>query len=355
MCHRYFYRAIPCTIAFLIVLDAMLWLSRLLLFNIPASYSTENTTSTFPSPFYSSNQAFAALAFDCIGSALSIVLVVYLALSIGIYAVVITPILFVEQCSSDPKKKTRMTSSQLCIANLRFVTLTCNCPCYTPRPELRFYVRLGTLLFFLLMRTISMILYATLNVNSILSTVIAIISGIATLVIYLTAALDYYRYRMWCYYRPEGIYKPCQMWCCAQKYHPGHLQFLPAPLLGTNRDPDQLGNQPCRNQSDSCNELTLQHIAIFHSFDFKPQKRYDPCIHKTYFGFHQTTIDAAIGISQTGFRISDTPPQMLGFGVYFARSFAGTEGKARRKGKCHVLYEHFKTNVNLIYRSVDLS
>ncbi|CAF4962747.1 unnamed protein product, partial [Rotaria socialis] len=36
---------------------------------------------------------------------------------------------------------------------------------------------------------------------------------------------------------------------------------------------------------------------------------------KTYIGFHQTKPEYAMGIAKTGFRISSTPPQMLGFGV----------------------------------------
>jgi hypothetical protein len=66
--------------------------------------------------------------------------------------------------------------------------------------------------------------------------------------------------------------------------------------------------------------------------DFLPQKRYDPNVYTLYFGFHQTKPEFAASIAQTGFRISSTPPHMLGFGIYFARIFASTIGKACAEG-----------------------
>lgn len=71
----------------------------------------------------------------------------------------------------------------------------------------------------------------------------------------------------------------------------------------------------------------------FSSFDYMPQRRYHFDNDLTYIAFHQTTPQAAVSIAREGFRISQTPSQMLGFGVYFARSFASTQGKARSHGK----------------------
>lgn len=48
-----------------------------------------------------------------------------------------------------------------------------------------------------------------------------------------------------------------------------------------------------------------------------------------YVGFHRTRAQAAIAIAHSDFRPSMTPPQMFGFGIYFARSITHTEGKAR--------------------------
>jgi hypothetical protein len=52
----------------------------------------------------------------------------------------------------------------------------------------------------------------------------------------------------------------------------------------------------------------------------------------TYIVFHQTAPEAAVNIARLGFRISDQSPQMLGLGLYFARSFEATGGKARFRG-----------------------
>ncbi|CAF3992866.1 unnamed protein product, partial [Rotaria sp. Silwood1] len=111
-----------------------------------------------------------------------------------------------------------------------------------------------------------------------------------------------------------------------------HERFLPAPLAAKYRDPKEIGNQPCAYSANgNCPNLSLQHIAIFHAYDSMPQHRYDNGIHTTYFGFHQTSPEAAVCIAREGFRMSTTGRLMLGHGVYFARSFAGTEGKARHK------------------------
>ncbi|CAF4646046.1 unnamed protein product [Rotaria sp. Silwood2] len=142
-----------------------------------------------------------------------------------------------------------------------------------------------------------------------------------------------YQYRVWWHYKPDGIYEKCRCLCCQQRFHKAHERFVPIPLLGKYRDPNTLGDRPCKyTVSGGCPDRSLEHIVSFHAFDFKPLARFQPGKDKTYIGFHQTTTKAAIGISQEGFRISSRPPQMLGFGVYFARSFADTEGKARATG-----------------------
>ncbi|CAF3374070.1 unnamed protein product, partial [Rotaria sp. Silwood2] len=52
----------------------------------------------------------------------------------------------------------------------------------------------------------------------------------------------------------------------------------------------------------------------------------------TYIGFHRTDALAAVNIAYTDFRLSTTRPQMLGHGIYFARSIFHTQFKARRDG-----------------------
>ncbi|UJR14442.1 hypothetical protein I4U23_001439 [Adineta vaga] len=215
----------------------------------------------------------------------------------------------------------------------RFVSLTWNCPCYEPRPQLRFYVRFGLLSFCIFFRIIAIILYATVSSYSIYGNYMAVLCTVSLCCIILTMLIDYYQYRAWWYYGPDGAYKKCRCCCFKQHFHPSHQRFLPIPLLGAHRQAGKLGNRPCQyTTSGNCPNLSLRHVVIFHAFDFKPHRRYQLDVDEIYIGFHRTTPEGAVGIAKEGFRISDKPPQMLGYGVYFARSFADTEGKARYTG-----------------------
>ncbi|CAF3514349.1 unnamed protein product [Rotaria sp. Silwood1] len=113
-----------------------------------------------------------------------------------------------------------------------------------------------------------------------------------------------------------------------------HQRFLPYELLGskrTGRHGDKLcDNEPCTNRE-------LEHILIFHLSDYQPQPRWSEVKRfnasaDTYIGFHRTSAQSALLISHSDFRRSTTPPQMLGFGIYFARSIKNTLGKARFEG-----------------------
>lgn len=177
-------------------------------------------------------------------------------------------------------------------------------------------------------------MYTTDQSTGIYGRQIAGILGASIILIGIVIIIDFYQYRMWWYYRPMGAYEKCRCCWCKQSFHKSHKRFIPSPLLGVNRIVDQLGNQPCQyTKTGHCPTLTLEHIVIFHAFDYIPQRRYDFSSDLTYIAFHQTTPEAAVSIAREGFRLSLTPPQMLGFGVYFARSFAGTRGKARFEGK----------------------
>jgi hypothetical protein len=219
-------------------------------------------------------------------------------------------------------------------ANHRCVTLACNCPCYTARPQLRFYVRFGLLILFIILRAAAIILNMSDTSVGVYGEYMAIVCAASVGLVCIVILLDFYQYRVWWYYRPDGSYKRCRCFCCKQRFHPSHQRFLPVPLLGVHRDTDKIGNRPCKyKQSGLCPNLSLEHLVIFHAFDYIPQKRYEFGSDSTYIVFHQTKTEHAISIAQTGFRISSTPPQMLGFGVYFARSFKDTEGKARMTGE----------------------
>lgn len=301
------------------------------------------SNETIPSPFLSSKQSKAAFALDWIASIIPTFMGIYVAL---FSLLALCTICMVCCCMADSKKPTtedveacstccklmcRMCKSK---ANHRCVSLTCNCPWYKARPKLRFQVRFGLLSFFILLRIIAVILYASDTTVGIYGGYMAAICTISIVLVVLMMGLDLYQYRVWWYYRPDGAYKKCRCLCWKQRFHPSHQRFLPAPLLGIYRENNILGNRPCQySVSGNCPNLSLEHIAIFHGFDFKPLRRYQEGTDQTYIGFHRTRPEYAVLIAENGFQRSMKPPQMLGFGVYFARSFADTDRKARSAGE----------------------
>jgi hypothetical protein len=138
-------------------------------------------------------------------------------------------------------------------------------------------------------------------------------------------AIDIYHYRVWWHYRPsnDNLSTP---------YSLKHRRYLPYHLLGDNRNQMTLGNEPCSR--DPCDNRELEHILIYHHSSHQPQERWVDVSSqtKTYVGFHRTSADAAVQIAHSDMRLSRTPPQMLGFGIYFARSIKDTGGKARHIG-----------------------
>jgi hypothetical protein len=130
---------------------------------------------------------------------------------------------------------------------------------------------------------------------------------------------------MWWHYRPgsDNIRK---------KYSPKHRRYLPYHLLGNNRNPMTLGNEPCSRTP--CDNRELEHILIYHYSDHRPQQRWPEISDQTniYVGVHRRGANAVIGIAHNGMPLSEKKPQMLGFGIYFARSIEDTKGKARQTG-----------------------
>ncbi|CAF1570640.1 unnamed protein product [Rotaria magnacalcarata] len=333
MCPPILYKSLPCILILLTIGETVLGMARIVIFFSPRTLNSTSVNGTIPSPYLSSEQAKAAFTMDWITSIIPTLLFCY----ITILFLLATCFWFIG-CIKMMRRLGTITRDCHCIwsftaANIRFMTLTCNCPCYKSRPQLRFQVRLGVMCIFITLRILAVILYASDTKLDGTGVVMAALSAISVVFILLTIAVDYYQYRMWWYYRPDQAYQICRCWCCRQAFHPCHERFLPEPLLGRNRNPNELGNKLCLfDGGGNCPKLSLDHIVIFHAFDSMPQSRYQRDNHRTYFGFHRTSPESAVGIAQQGFRISATPPQLLGFGVYFARSFKGTERKARHEG-----------------------
>ncbi|CAF2041357.1 unnamed protein product [Rotaria magnacalcarata] len=215
---------------------------------------------------------------------------------------------------------------------LRFISLNCNCPCYIPRPKLRFTVRLAFHIITIILRSVGVILFGSVLAQSSRHTtfqtehVFLIVFAITILFPFFAIALDIYHYRVWWAYEPIVTVNPT---ITAKPLSPKHKRFIPYVLIEKFRTA-ALGNRKCKN-GNGCLERTLEHIVIFHSADFRPQPRWTPD-YPIYIGFHRTEADAAISIAHSDMRIGDIPPQMLGYGIYFARSIESTDGKARKDG-----------------------
>jgi hypothetical protein len=327
------------------IIEMILGILRIIIFfgQKTSNPNNQSNSQLITSPLLLSTQSKAAFAIDWIASIIPTFMGIYAALFSLLAACSILLACFcvmnarentredAEVCSDCCKLLCRMCKSK---PNHRCVSLTWNCPCYKARPKLRFQIRFGLLAFFISLRIIAIILYASDKNVGVYGGYMAAICSVSLVCVALMMAIDFYQYRVWWYYRPQGAYKKCRCCCCKQHFHPSHQRFLPAPLLGIYRENHIVGNRPCQyTGTGNCPDLSLEHIVIFHAFDFKPLSRYRPGIDTTFIGFHRTKPEFAVSIAKTGFRRSMTPPQMLGFGVYFARSFADTDGKARAAGK----------------------
>jgi hypothetical protein len=349
MCNSYGYRSLPFLLAIISLMEMVLGILRIVVFFSPKSstYTTDTAifpaNSVVPSPLLLSKQSCAAFALDWIGSIIPTFMGIYVtifilvaACSVCVTCLTVCKAFTSKNADCDGCTKCWALVGLMCInkPNHRCVSLTCNCPCYTARPRLRFQVRFALLGFFVGLRIIAIIVYASDKKTGIYGGYMAAICTGSLALLSLTMGLDYYQYRVWWYYRPDGSYQKCRCLCCKQHFHESHRRFLPMPLLGKHRSTDKLGDEPCaQTVSGYCPNLSLEHVVIFHAYNYIPQRRYQPGSDLPYIAFHQTTPEAGVSIAKTGFRISDKPPQMLGFGIYFARSFEDTENKARNKGK----------------------
>jgi hypothetical protein len=158
--------------------------------------------------------------------------------------------------------------------------------------------------------------------------------GPSWLFLLLIILIQTLHYRVWWHYLPS-----CDLEAdIREPLSKKHKRYIPYHLLGNNRTM-RLGDRQCDDGS-ICTMRSMEHILIFHLNEHTPQ----PCWsevrkiekhtreHGRYIGFHRTSVEAAVGIAHSDFRISNKPPQMLGFGIYFARSQASTLGKARYAG-----------------------
>ncbi|UJR07056.1 hypothetical protein I4U23_011344 [Adineta vaga] len=266
----------------------------------------------------------------------------FVGIIIGFVLFIVAMKILFTLCCNDNKNKVRSETDTsttlqcslflLCSRPMnRFVALNCNCPCYIPRPRLRFIVRMTFLIFSILLRIIAVILYATSKTSKSGGRLLAIACTISLSFPILAICLDIYHYRTWWHYRPS-----CDQQSRRTLSHK-HIRYIPYHLVGSNRNDMHMGNKPCKSMGVDfrCPNRKLEHLIIFHLDDYKPQQRWGLLASNeavTYVGFHRTKAESAVAIAHSDFRQSMNPPQMLGFGVYFARSIEHTKGKARFGG-----------------------
>jgi hypothetical protein len=247
----------------------------------------------------------------------------------------------------------------------RFLIIDCNCPCYKARPKLRFQVRFALLCIFFILRIVSISLYATAPSGDGNGETLAIVCAFSLIFIFNTICLDFYRYYVWWHYTPQYDTR-CHL--RSKK----HERYLPYHMVGDSRDPRTLGDRPCTDKP--CHKRTLDHVVVFHGNDYQPQTRWrdipkpppvDPETNSSklsclkckeednqphYIGFHTTDPQSAISIAHSEFRPGNCG--WLGAGVYFARSIAGTIGKAKSQGGAHIVAEIRMGKVYEIEREV---
>jgi hypothetical protein len=331
------------------LLEFVLGIARVSVFFNPKSIITFNylnvqlvNQSSVESIFLSSKQSIAAFIIDWIASIVPTFMGFYVALFMLLGICGILSCLGLLDDKNQGNRANCVEGCGYCCnicsicankANHRCVSLTWNCPCYKTRPKLRFQLRFGIQLFIIFLRTIAIILYVTDKKTDIYGKYMGSICAISIGIVCLVMILDYYQYRVWWHYKPSEAHEKCRCCCCTQTFHPSHQRFIPRPLLGRYRDPGDIGNEPCENTvAGYCSNLSLEHIVIYHAFDYIPQRRLQPDKDNTYIGFHCTDSSSAANIAKTGFLINPIAPQMLGYGIYFARCFAQAKRKARHNG-----------------------
>ena len=218
-------------------------------------------------------------------------------------------------------------------ATNRFLSFNCNCPCYRARPKLRFQLQFAFVILISCVR-IAAIVFSLVLGNHVTTRSLAVIVAISFIFLLLTSLLDYYHYRVWWYYKPTFVRLDPSTKIPTAPLSTKHRRYLPEKLLGSQRT-GQAGDKLCTNEP--CTNRKLEHILIFHLSDHQPQPRWSEVkrlnlFADTYIGFHRTSADSALKIAHDAFHRSTTPPQMLGFGIYFARSIKHTERKARFRG-----------------------
>ncbi|CAF2804844.1 unnamed protein product [Rotaria sp. Silwood2] len=314
MCGATFYRALPYFYAFICILEFIS--AIVVLFALTGNWpsSDGNTVTTTP------GTSTATTTVSLVGMT-KLLIAVYLAF-IGSIVPVFTGLIVLLSmfvcCICVVKKNWRRPF-------LRFVVLNCTCPCYIPRPKLRFTVRIGFHIICIALRIAGVIMYGLIMTESLTSSdrtvlqALLIITAASLIFPFLTIILDIYHYRVWWAYKPDVDISPD---IAKKPLSHKHKRYIPYVLTERFRT-TAFGNRKCK-YGNRCQGRELEHVVMFHSTEYKPQPRWSNK-YPIYIGFHRTTPQAAVSIAKSEFRGS--LKGMLGPGAYFARSTDATLSK----------------------------
>ncbi|CAF4565347.1 unnamed protein product, partial [Rotaria socialis] len=130
-------------------------------------------------------------------------------------------------------------------------------------PKLRYQVRFIYLLLCFILRIIAIALYASAASSQNNGSSLAVACAISVVFIFNTLCMDVYHYCVWWHYTPQSDTR------CHLRSNK-HERYLPYHMVGEYRDPRTLSDQPCTDEE--CLITTLDHIAVFHSNDYQPQR-----------------------------------------------------------------------------------
>jgi len=196
----------------------------------------------------------------------------------------------------------------------RCLLLQCNCPCYRPWSNTRFFVRFLFIFIELCLRIAALFLYIKTISNTNRAKDLMILTAVTLVFLVVILLLDFYHCCVSYDYIPYQDTTNC---CYRTRKHRGYLPYI---RIRKNKN-EFCKKNPCLNRK-------LKHIAEYHSNNFQHlQVRWNEMTKKhkglsSYIGFYQTSPELAMEIVQ-GRAWFDTMGQ-LGTGVYLRRSIDST-------------------------------
>lgn len=188
------YKALPELHAFIAVVEFICGIIRLVLYFSPLPVNN-NRSQTYDSKY------MTAFALDWLSSIVATLMGLFIALLIIL--VILKILIHCYQNRSDKKSHSSVddinTEGWLRTtwrhkALRRIIALDCNCPCYRPRPKLRFFVRFGFLCVILILKLAAIGMYASNASSNNRAGDLAGVCAITIACLFCTFLIDLYHY-----------------------------------------------------------------------------------------------------------------------------------------------------------------